>query len=203
MFNSEPFTHTGVLSTYKANDDTTYYMGWTLGWDTGFDQFNDGSNFLGGVGTKLNDSTKFTYLCTAGDLGWRGESGYSHSLVLDFALSSKWQYVMQSDLLTADENANDTTAEALSYGVNNYLFYTINDCWKWGTRAEWWKSNQFTPETQSYFEVTTGLNYKANANLVLRPEVKFNWTPGEDAYEDATGGDFNDVLFGMDAIYTF
>ncbi len=49
MFNSEPFTHTGVLGTYTGNDDVTLYGGWTLGWDTGFDQFDGGSNFLGGV----------------------------------------------------------------------------------------------------------------------------------------------------------
>jgi len=90
---------------------------------------------------QLNDSVKYTYLLTAGDLGWRGD-GYSHSNVLDFTLSKKWEYVLQSDLLTASANANQTsTPNALSYGVNNYLFYTINDCWKWGTRAEWWKSN--------------------------------------------------------------
>jgi Putative beta-barrel porin-2, OmpL-like. bbp2 len=205
MFNSEPFTHTGVLSTYKASDCVTYYMGWTQGWDTGFDQFGNGNSFLGGVALQLNDSVKYTYLCTAGDLGWRGDSGYSHSNVFDFTLSKKWEYVLQSDLLTADGNANGTTGEALSYGVNNYLFYTINDCWKWGTRAEWWKSNTtaVTSET-SFYEVATGLNYKVNANFTVRPEVKFNWTPSDTAYSNATGGaDFNQTLFGMDAIYTF
>ena len=40
MFNSEPFTHTGVLGTYTGFDAVTLYGGWTLGWDTGFDQLN-------------------------------------------------------------------------------------------------------------------------------------------------------------------
>jgi hypothetical protein len=200
MFNSEPFTHTGVLGSYAANDKLTYYAGWTLGWDTGFDQNDDGSNFLGGFAYAFNDCVKYTYLCTAGDLGWRGD-GYSHSNVLDVKLSSKWQYVFQSDLL--DTTATDDVDEALSYGANNYVFYTINDCWKWGTRAEWWKSNQVTGQTSSFYAITTGLNYKASANLIIRPEVKFNFTPSDEAYEDATGGDFNDELFGVDAIYTF
>jgi hypothetical protein len=204
MFNSEPFTHTGALATYKASDKVTYYAGYTLGWDTGYDQFGNGSNFIGGVGLQLNDSVKYTYLCTAGDLGWRGD-GYSHSNVLDFTLSKKWEYVLQSDLLTASANANQTsTPNALSYGVNNYLFYTINDCWKWGTRAEWWKSNTTqVPEMASFYEVATGLNYKVNANFTVRPEVKWNWTGSQDAWNNATGGKFNDTLFGMDAIYTF
>ena len=49
MFNSEPFTHTGILGAYSANDCTTVYAGWTLGWDTGFDQYDGGSNWLGGI----------------------------------------------------------------------------------------------------------------------------------------------------------
>jgi hypothetical protein len=202
MFNAEPFTHTGVLSTYKASDKVTYYAGWTLGWDTGYDQFGNGDNFLGGVAIQLCDSVKYTYLCTAGDLGWRG-NGYSHSNVLDFTLSKKWEYVLQSDLVSTDANSNQSTTDDNSVGVNNYLFYTINDCWKWGTRAEWYKTNQVTNQTASYYEVATGLNYKVNANFTVRPEVKWNWTPSDQAYTNATGGDFNQTLFGMDAIYTF
>ena len=133
--------------------------------------------------------------------------GVTRSAVLELAeqnhIPTDLAALTINDLLDADENANDSTADALSYGVNNYLFYTINDCWKWGTRAEWWKSNQVTGETSSFYEVTTGLNYKASANLIVRPEVKFNWTPSDNAFNTATGGDFNDVLFGMDAIYTF
>ena len=48
MFNSEPFTHTGALATYTGYENLTLYGGWTLGWDTGFDQYGGGSSFLGG-----------------------------------------------------------------------------------------------------------------------------------------------------------
>ena len=57
-------------------------------------------------------------------------------------------------------------------------------------------------DQMSFYEVTTGLNYKASANLIVRPEVKFNWCPAEDTFE-AANGDFNETLFGIDAIYTF
>jgi hypothetical protein len=201
MFNSEPFTHTGALATYAANDTITYYFGWTLGWDTGYDQFGDGNNFIGGAAFQLADDVKYTYLCTAGDLGWRGD-GYSHSNVVDFTLSDKWQYVFQSDLLTTDANSQ-AFPDAYSVGANNYVFYTINDCWKWGTRAEWWRSNQLTGEATSYYAVTTGLNYQASANLIIRPEVKWNWTPTEESVENVIGEEFDNTIFGIDAIYTF
>jgi hypothetical protein len=201
MFNSEPFTHTGALATYSGNEDVTYYMGWTLGWDTGYDQFGDGNNFLGGATVQANEDVKVTYLTTVGDLGWRGD-GYSHSIVADFTLSSKWNYVLQTDYLDTDSNTA-ALADALSYGVNNYLFYTINDCWKWGNRMEWWKSDQITGDTTSFYELATGVNYKASANVIIRPEVKYNWTPAEDTVSAAVGEEFNNVIFGIDAIYTF
>ncbi len=49
MFNAEPFTHTGALGEYAAGD-VTLYGGWTLGWDTGFNNNdNSGTFFLGGL----------------------------------------------------------------------------------------------------------------------------------------------------------
>ena len=70
MYNSEPFTHTGVLATAGMGDNVTLYGGWTLGWDTGFDQLNNGSSFLGGVGLTLTDDAAVTYIATAGNFGW-------------------------------------------------------------------------------------------------------------------------------------
>jgi hypothetical protein len=200
MFNSEPFTHTGALAAYKVNDNLTVHLGWVLGWDTGYDQFGDGNAIHSGFIYQLNDNVKYSYMMTGGDLGWRGD-GYSHSNILDVTLSKKWQYVFQSDLLDADAAA---FAEALSYGVNQYAFYTINDCWKWGTRMEWWKSNQVVTDDQiSFYALATGLNYKASANLIIRPEVKYNWCPADGAIAGAGYNNFDDTLFGIDAIYTF
>ena len=41
-------------------DAVTLYGGWTLGWDTGFDQLNSGNNFLGGFAYALSDNITFT-----------------------------------------------------------------------------------------------------------------------------------------------
>ena len=74
-----------------------------------------------------------TYITCIGDLGWRGE-GYNHSLVFDVTLTEKLNYVFQTDFVGTD---TDTANDDLS--VNQYLFYTLNDCWKFGTRVEWWQ----------------------------------------------------------------
>ena len=47
-----------------------------------------------------------------------------------------WSYVFQSNLIDNDVLLG-STEDAVSW--NNYLFYTINDCWKLGARLEWFK----------------------------------------------------------------
>ena len=165
MYNSEPFTHTGVLATYDGIDDLTLYGGWTAGWDTGFDKFQGGSNFLGGAAVTVNDSISVTYITTIGDFGWRGE-GYGHSIVVDVELTDDLNYVLQSDYLDTDLTiaplnigglVNDTQV-----GINQYLFYTLSEDVKVGTRYEWWNVDGV-----SVNDITVGANIKLMDDLVV------------------------------------
>ncbi len=160
-YNSEPITHTGVLGTYTANDCMTWYAGWTLGFDTGYDQFGGGNNFIGGFTRKMNDNVSFTYLMTVGDLGWRsgGEFGYTHSIVLANELSDCLTWALASDLVDTDGTIADDRFHDHDYGVANYLIYKLNECWSAGGRAEWWSSNNVTGDQTSFQEITGGLNY--------------------------------------------
>jgi|SaaInl4_100m_RNA_FD_contig_71_429890_length_1563_multi_5_in_0_out_0_2 hypothetical protein len=188
MYNSEPFTHTGALISHSVSDDTTLYGGWTLGWDTGFDQVSGGSNFLGGISTAVGDNATVTYIATFGDFGVR-EEGYSHSVVFDVAVNDKLNYVLQSDLV--DTNAAGGNDQV---GLNNYLIYQVSDCVAAGTRMEWWKSDGV-----STYGATFGVNVKPSANLTIRPEVRHLWSP---AGALATGNQ-DETIFGVDAIFTF
>jgi Putative beta-barrel porin-2, OmpL-like. bbp2 len=199
MFNSEPFTHTGVLGTYNGYDNVTLYAGWTLGWDTGFDQFDGGNNWLGGLTIECTDDISFTYLSTAGNFGFRsaGEDAYSHSIVVQAELSQCWKYVFQSDFVDAGGLYGDDDFENQDYGINQYLFYTASDCLAYGARMEWWKSDQLTGESTSFYEITGGINYRPHANVVVRPEIRYDWSPTE------FDPDYNRGIFGIDAIVTF
>lgn len=188
MYNSEPFTHTGALAQYKANDKVTLYGGWTLGWDTGFDQLDQGSNFLGGFSAQLMDDIQFTYICTAGNLGWRGR-GYSHSALFVTTLTEKLQWVFQSDTLQATETG---LLNNHAFGINQYLLYTINDNVKAGGRCEWWRADGV-----SHYEVTGGLNLFplcGGNRLAIRPELRHQWAPGFNV---------DQTIFGVDAYVTF
>jgi len=199
MFNSEPFTHTGVLATYTSSDNLTLYGGWTAGWDTGFDHFNGSSSFLSGTSVSLGENATFTCIATAGNFGIRGE-GYSHSCVLDVNVTNNLNYVLQSDLVCADTVFPGHNDEI---GINQYLIYTVNDNVGVGTRVEWWKSDsgfnhggQSLPlgGSVSYYAATFGANIRATDNVVVRPEWRYDWFPHA-GYEQG--------IFGVDAIATF
>ncbi len=210
MYNSEPFTHTGVLGTYDYSDDVTVYGGYTFGWDSGFD--DNGDNFLGGVSLGLTDTWTMTYATTIGRFGearFNGvEKGYMHSIVSEHQLSEQLQYISQSDLLST-ENENGTTVRE-TYGINQYLIYTLNDCWAAGARFEWYESEGvYTAPgaTADIYALTLGLNHRPHANVIVRPEIRWDWVDNNAAVLAAgnqvveAGND--QATFGIDTIFLF
>jgi hypothetical protein len=119
-------------------------------------------------------------------------------------LSENLQYVIQSDLVASDGYLGDPDRDNFETGIVNYLFYTANDCWKYGGRFEWWQSDTFDDDNSiSFFEVTLGVNYKPHANVVVRPEVRWDFTGDDEAVELAQDRDYDRTEFGIDAIFTF
>ena len=117
MFNFEPFTHTGVLGQFNMGD-VTLYGGYTLGWDTGFDEF-DGDGFLGGVNLNLGDAVDVFYSVYAGQPGFgTAFDGFSHSLVVQMGLSDRLSYVLQSDY---NDYTDDASEHQFSSVVGNQL----------------------------------------------------------------------------------
>jgi hypothetical protein len=195
MYNSEAFTHTGVLASYSVSDDTTVYSGWTAGWDTGFERFDQGSSFLGGFSTKLGEDVTFTYITTFGNFGKIGD-GYSHSMVIDFALTDKLNYILWSDLLNASDGGPAGDFDTI--GINQLLIYSLNDQWGVGGRVEWWKA-----DGASIYAMTFGVNYHPTANLVIRPEIRYQWDPGNQNNAFLPASSNEEGIFGIDAIFTF
>jgi len=198
MFNSEPFTHTGVLATREIGD-VTVYGGWTAGWDTGFEELNGGSSWLGGFSQQLGEDASLTYISTAGNFGWRGDEAYSHSIVLDMAMTDDLNWVVQSDLLRVKSTGEDNV------GINQYFLYSVSDCLGFGARVEWWKGDVLTgyaphggvaPAFGSYsnYAATFGANIRPHANIVVRPEVRIDWSPA---------ANYDESYFGVDAVLTF
>jgi len=191
---SEPFTHTGMLTTIEASDSLTIYSGWTLGWDTGFDRFHNGFNYIGGLTYAINDNVSATYLTTYGNLGWIGK-GYSHSIVVNMQWTDRLESVLSSDLVrTQGDLFGGNTYHTLSFV--NYTFYTVNDCLKLGTRSEWWKA-----QGVSYNTFTFGANIKPHANITIRPEIRYQLNRSE--VNNPIGLPVDLGIFGIDSVITF
>ncbi|MEM9827669.1 MAG: porin [Planctomycetota bacterium] len=209
FFNSEPFTHTGALATYNVSDDVTVYGGYVLGWDSGFE--DNGDAFLGGISLGLTDDLTVTYATIGGRFNAantgrvidgvvnNGRNGYMHSIVADYALTDSVQYIFQSDYLDTEDN--DGAGVADSIGINQYLIKTINDCWAVGGRFEWYNSEgiftDFGTEADIY-ALTLGVNYRQSANLIVRPEIRWDWDDDLVALDED-----NQFTFGVDSILTF
>ncbi|MFM9966473.1 MAG: outer membrane beta-barrel protein [Planctomycetaceae bacterium] len=195
FYNSEPFTHTGALATYKVNDKLTMIGGWTLGWDTGFDQNMKGSNAIFGATYAASDKTTLVYAAAVGEFGVRG-NGAINSFILSQKWTDKFITVHQFDVLDTNSGGNLADPTSLtagdSTGLINYAFYQLTDKAKAGTRLEWYKADGV-----SYNTFTYGVNYQVTPNVVVRPEVRHNWAPANDV------SPWNEDIFGIDAIFKF
>lgn len=229
-YHSEPFTHTGALATYNASDNVTVYGGYVMGWDSGFD--DNGDAFLGGTSLRLTDDWTFTY-ATVGGVFANGnygpyEKGYMHSIVNQYRLSDRLSYISQGDVLNTE--GEDGRTQRDTYGLNQYLVYQLNERWAVGTRFEWWSVAKDSvglidspisggvniPGRADVYALTAGLNYRPHANVVVRPEVRYDWVRGASSADlDAVGAFAADgqrplfesgrdeFAFGIDTIVTF
>jgi len=191
----EPFTHTGVLAGYQWNDKLQLLGGIDRGWDNWEDD-NSNDSFLGGI---LWDSGEGTTLGVTGTLGkeFTINGDNTQRSLISFVgtreITSRWMYVIQSDIGHQNSgNPSDPGEPAEWYGINQYLFYKINCCWTAGLRAEWFRDDDGVrvtglqpnnPITGSYWtgdfaELSLGLNWKPNANLMVRPEVRYDTFDG-------------------------
>ena len=212
MTYGEPFTHTGILAEYAHDADTTLWAGYTMGWDSGFENEFDAHTFLGGISRQLTDDINVAYTVNAGrygnGIGPAGNLGdiFMHSLVVDVQLTNRLNYVFLHDMgINSVPGVGINSVPGVGsfgnlnsaewYGVTQYLLYRINDCLKAGMRFEWFDDadglristvNDGNNDLH-FFGATLGLNWTPTPNILIRPEFRFDWTA---SHSDM---DFNDI----------
>lgn len=122
------------------------------------------------------------------------------SIVYSNEFNEKLTYVYQSDFgyqayAGGDspfyyETQGQQPGSAYWYGVNQYLFYNFTDYLIGGLRLEWFRDNngyrvqygirEGSPQIQpsfagNFWAMTWGLNYLVGNNLVIRPELRYDW----------------------------
>ncbi|MGH8477959.1 MAG: porin [Methylococcales bacterium] len=143
----EPFTHTGFLGNYTINSNWSVMAGAvtgsaTGGWDGNWDQQLGAWDFLGGITwTSDNAGSSVALTSTAGPRSEKSNSAWAiYSIVAKHDITDKLHYVFQHDHGFADDVVTAKgTKTAEWYGINQYLFYDIQDNLAVGLRAEWWR----------------------------------------------------------------
>jgi len=144
-------------------------------------------------------------------------------------ISDRLTYVAQSDFGFQNNAILATGKDARWYGLNQYLFYKVSDCMTYAVRAEWFRDEEgfrvggFLGQTNagadrglptarygypgSFYEITAGANWKYNANITVRPYVRFDWFSGDSPaanlrpFNDGNGQ--SQTLLGFDVVALF
>jgi hypothetical protein len=220
----EPFTHTGMLATYEVTDNTSLIGGLVNGWDafdrvTDPLAYLAGATWNNGDGLSIAFSVitgqEPTPLSSLG--GGLFTPRHLYSLVVSYKINDCWTYVIQHDYGHQDDaaianNGFGVNPHAEWYGINQYLFRKINDCWSAGVRFEWFRDDDGARVTGvrpdlghplfavpgsfagDFYEMTAGLNWKPTSNLIVRPELRYDWFDGIningiEPYDDGTQDD--------------
>ncbi|MEQ8786939.1 MAG: porin [Pirellulaceae bacterium] len=214
----EPFTHTGVLTSLALTDNLTLMNGIHLGWDifnvnNTAPAFANRGSYLGGVNMAMMDGlVNLAVTGTAGnELDASGVNYQSRTLISVVAttqLTDNIQSVIQSDIGRQLGGSGVTPGRnAEWYGVNSYLFMQLTDTVKGGLRCEWFRDDDGARVAGvgngnpsgvggfagDFYEVSAGVNWSPLGNLIVRPEMRWDW------YDPAAGiaaRPFNDGMRG-------
>ncbi len=226
-----PFQHWGGLVTWNVSDRLSVQGGLTNGWDA-LDRTTDRLGFLAGVKYQ-HESFWVSLAATTGEetnnlAGFPGlVTDYTnrtrYSALLGLYLTEKIEYVFhhwygfQANGAPGVVGAAGGPGNADWWGIDQYLYYTINCKWKAGVRGEWFYDQDGTriglnrasnpnkpPFAGSVYSVALGLNYTPHPNFVFRPEIradfydsKFGGLPFDD------GTRVNQLMVGLDGIVKF
>lgn len=221
-----PFTHSGALATVKLGDNLQLQGGLHNGWDT-FDGEQDHVSFLAGIKYTSDCKTCWSsFAITAGQepqnlAGLHGiPDGYTnrtrYSFIVDVSPTDRLEYVFHHWLGWQEDGGLGGRSNAVWYGLDQYLLYKLCDKAKAGARLEWFKDEDGTrvglnrpsnltnpPLPGDYFSVSLGVNFAPCCNVMIRPELRYDWQTNNprNAFNDRTKD--NQFMLGIDAIVHF
>ena len=216
----EPFTHTGMQAFRKINSQLKVNIGFNRGWDqfNGIYDCNRLSVLTGANWVSQNGRLKFDFALTAGPQA-PDNSTVMYSMVGTYLPCGWLEYVVQHDYGQSTGGNLYNVRFAEWYSLNQYVFITLNEKWKIGTRIECFCDKQGVrvhglgqgnlatgPYPGDFWEMTLGLNWEPRRNIRIRPEARWDWysATGPTVNKPFDSGDSNQqFLLGVDAIVQF
>ena len=196
----DPVLVTGVQTEYKLNDRLTLINGVNNGW-LQFEDNTDTWNYTGGVKWASDDKrTTLSSILDAGrQIGFTGIHDRTSLInVYTYQLNEKLQYASQYTVGQEDGGSVVRPGRnAPWYGTEQMLILKLNPKWSAGLRYEWVRDQEGSriagiggelgtdkgwlgaPGFAGTFQdVSLGLNYRFNGNIVVRPELRWDWYDG-------------------------
>ncbi|MCA9145723.1 MAG: porin [Planctomycetaceae bacterium] len=239
----EPFTFSGAMWTGKVSETAALGVAATTGWDSFASDLDEWGLRVGLMKKSLDGRTTlaltghtgkdFTGITTAA--GQMSDPRHWASLVLKHYLTPSLYYVFQSDygyqenaVVQLDVAMNTVGFDAGQWwGINQYLVYQYNEQWSAGLRLEWFRDQgnsrvsvpvEYQPggpvfNGGDYYALTAGLNWKPHSNVILRSELRWDFSNVE-SNPNVPGGvtgvrpfndrqDDNQLTLAIDAIFLF
>lgn len=217
FMHGQPFTHWGTMAKYNPNDNWSSYFGVVNGWGA-LDRQSDSAGFIFGAKytadeNKWFNSTNFYTGQEPENLG----TGYGNRTLVNnityVELTEKFSFLHE---LNVGVQQNDRLGSSTYYSFSPYLFYKLSDNLKAGFRMDIFRDpggfvagvrngNPNTgPYNGTFWVLNAGLNWSPNGskNLMIRPEVRYDWFGGQGDPFDAGRRD-NMFLAVLGAYYLF
>lgn len=203
-FKSSPFTTTGALFNYALNEQWSLNLGAVTGGDNFDRDFGAWSHMSGLTWSNADTGTTASFSVLQGDVyeDQRSELLYYSAIVQQNL--GKWHYVLQHDKGT-QQNALAQGQNADWYSIVQYLTYDMDDQLGIGLRGEWFRDQngfRYSAGEASYYAMTLGLNWKPKGWLMIRPEVRYDWSEAQTAPFD-NEHQTDQILLGLDAVIQF
>jgi hypothetical protein len=226
----DPLLVTGLQAEYKLNEHLTAVGGFNRGWQA-FENPEGTLNFLGGVKWKNDDKkSTFSAMVMAGPTMTFAGFHDVDNVILVYTRKFTDRFSSGTQVTVGRENDGSVVNPGEDdswYGFEQIFTYKLNNPkWEAGLRYEWVQDNGGSRVAGignvlgtgrgwtgapgfagAFSDLSLGLNYHANLNCVLRPELRWDWYNGNaNPAGQLPFNDFNNrsqFTAAMDLIVTF
>jgi hypothetical protein len=187
----DPFTHTGILNTFKLTNSWTVQAGLVLGSDVFIDPADE-PTFVGTVKwTRSDQRANVLASAIAGSGRFNQAKAFHNPEVLDlvytYKVDPRLNYSFES-LLGYTTHVTDL-GTAWWFGVLNYLTYDLTPRLSATARLEFFddEQGQRTRFPGLYTAFTTGLSFRHRKSIVFRPELRYDYNGESRPFEGRHG----------------
>lgn len=225
-----PTSMTGAMGELALCNGWKLLFGGVTEWNA-FDSPSD--NFSGVLGLNYESDTKFFTFAITGMLGDQCAPCYQFetyaeksqvfllNMFAKFQIAPRLSYVCEFTVGNDDRDyfcleTFDMKGGRTWFGLNNYLFYQVNEQLTLGTRFEWFNDADstiidggygmaFHDGPSNYFALTLGANWTPINWISVRPEIRYDFSDfdceGMKTYDNFTSDD--QLTVGADVIVRF